>query len=126
VSTTPVANLPPLSTTPAANFATSTANTGAKLPLVSTKPVAKKWKQYQTADTLKEKSIYMLTLLQGVQKIIKTFLIEVFSICCRCQLHRWCTFSCEYLRKFSKKFETGQVVFSEAWAKLIHLKKPEV
>jgi hypothetical protein len=65
VSTTPVENLPPLSTTPATNFATSTDsvvdtggkfatgvnNTGAKLPLVSTTPVAKKWEQYHTADT---------------------------------------------------------------------------
>jgi hypothetical protein len=38
--------------------------------------------------------------------IIKTFLTEVWkkfqSICHRCQQHRWCTLSREYLRKFSK------------------------
>ncbi len=36
-------------------------------------------------------------------KIIKTFLIEDFSICHRCQGHRWWTWSCKYLREFSKK-----------------------
>jgi hypothetical protein len=47
VSTTPVANLPPVSTTPAANFATSSPSVvdtggkaGGKLPPVSTTPAA--------------------------------------------------------------------------------------
>jgi hypothetical protein len=31
--------------------------------------------------------------------------------------------SCEYLRKFSKKFETALLVYSGAWGKLIHEKK---
>jgi hypothetical protein len=31
--------------------------------------------------------------------------------------------SCEYLREFSKKFETTLMVYSEAWGKLIHEKK---
>jgi hypothetical protein len=42
----------------------------------------------------------------------------------RCQLHRWCTLSCEYLCEFSKKFETALMVpvYSGAWGKLIHEK----
>jgi hypothetical protein len=34
--------------------------------------------------------------------------------------------SCEYLSEFSKKFETTLLVYSGAWGKLIHEKKPEV
>jgi hypothetical protein len=30
------------------------------------------------------------------------------------------TFSCEYLREFSKKFETALMVYSGDWGKLIH------
>jgi hypothetical protein len=30
--------------------------------------------------------------------------------------------SCEYLREFSKKFETTLMVYSGAWGKLIHEK----
>ncbi len=30
------------------------------------------------------------------------------------------TLSCEYLREFSKKFETALMVYSGAWGKLIH------
>jgi hypothetical protein len=30
-------------------------------------------------------------------------MIEDFSICHRCQQHRWCTLSCEYLCEFEKK-----------------------
>ncbi len=43
-------------------------------------------------------------------------------ICHRCRLYRWSTLSCEYLRKFSKKFETALMVYSGAWGKLIHEK----
>jgi hypothetical protein len=32
------------------------------------------------------------------------------------------TLSCEYLRKFSKKFETTLMVYSGAWGKLIYEK----
>jgi hypothetical protein len=35
---------------------------------------------------------------------------------------QWCTLSCEYLREFSKKFETAVMVYSGAWWKLIHEK----
>jgi hypothetical protein len=30
--------------------------------------------------------------------------------------------SCEYLREFSKKFETALMIYSRAWGKLIHEK----
>ncbi len=70
--------------------------------------------------------IYMLILLpKGVQrKLFKFFWLKIFSIChChQCQWHQWCTLSCEYLRKFSKKFETALIVYSGAWGKLIHEK----
>ncbi len=36
--------------------------------------------------------------------------------------HRWQTLSCEYLREFSKKFETTLMVYSGAWGKLIREK----
>ncbi len=36
----------------------------------------------------------------------------IFSICHRCRWHRWQTLSCEYLREFSKKFETALVIYS--------------
>jgi hypothetical protein len=48
--------------------------------------------------------------------------MKIFAICHRCQRHRWCTLSCEYLREFSKKFETALLVYSGAWGKLIHEK----
>ncbi len=73
---------------------------------------------------LKKTFIYMLTLLpKGVQQIIKFFWLNIFSICHRCQRHRWCILSCEYLRAFLKKFETAPMVWSlsGAWGKLIHV-----
>jgi hypothetical protein len=53
-------------------------------------------------------------------------MIEDFFHFYRYQQHLWCTLSCEYLREFSKKFETALMVYSGAWGKLIHGKKPEV
>ena len=35
---------------------------------------------------------------------------------------RWCTLTREYLREFSKKFETAVMLYSGAWGKLIHEK----
>ncbi len=52
--------------------------------------------------------------------------LSIFFICHRCQRHRWSTLSCEHLSKFSKKIETALMVYSRAWRKLIHEKKPEV
>ncbi len=134
----PVANLSPVSTTPAAN-----------LPPVSTTPVAIchryqlhrrqichrcQWHRWQIMGTisgcwdlkvnLKAKCIYRLTILpKGVQtKKFKLLWLKVFCICHRCQRHRWQTLSCEYLRKFSKKFETTPMIYSGAWGKLIREK----
>jgi hypothetical protein len=68
--------------------------------------------------------IYVNSTIQRCpNKIIKIFLIEDFFICHRCQRHRWSTMSSEYLREFSKKFETALMVYSGAWGKLIHEKK---
>jgi hypothetical protein len=36
--------------------------------------------------------------------------------------HRWCTLTCEYLRKFSKKFEMNLMLLSGAWGKVIYEK----
>ncbi len=67
--------------------------------------------------TWSKKIFYMLIPShKGVKKIIKTFLSEDFFIC------RRCTLSCEYLRKFLKKFETALRQYSGAWGKLIHKK----
>ncbi len=55
-------------------------------------------------------------------KIIKIFWLKIFSICHRCRWHRWQTLSCEYLRKFLKKFETFLIGYSGAGGKLIHEK----
>ncbi len=50
---------------------------------------------------LKEKMyLYDISTTQRCsKKIIKTFLIEDFFICHRCQRHRWCTLSCTNFRK---------------------------
>ncbi len=37
-------------------------------------------------------------------------------------LYWWCTWTCECLRKFFKKCEMTQMLFSEAWGKMIHEK----
>ncbi len=44
------------------------------------------------------------------------------KICRRCRWYRWCTFTCEYLREFSKKFEMVLMGYSGAGGKLIHEK----
>jgi hypothetical protein len=55
-------------------------------------------------------------------KIIKIFRMKMFPIWHRCQQHRWCTLSREYLRECSKKFEMAVMVYSGAWEKLFHEK----
>ncbi len=45
-----------------------------------------------------------------------------WQICRRCRWYRWCTFTCEYLREFSTKFETVLMGYSGAGGKLIHEK----
>ncbi len=39
--------------------------------------------------------------------------------------YRWCTLTCDYLREFSKTFETVLMEYSGAGGKLIHEKKSE-
>ncbi len=95
VSTTPVANLPPVSLIPGAichrrrwhrgKFAAGIVDTGGKFAA-------------------------------GVNNTRGTG----GKICHRCRWHRWCTFTCEYLREFSKKFEMTQMLFSGAWGKVVH------
>jgi hypothetical protein len=48
-----VANLPLVSTTPAANFATSVNNDGGKIATGISSTDGKQWEQYQIAYTLK-------------------------------------------------------------------------
>jgi hypothetical protein len=55
-------------------------------------------------------------------KLLKFFWLKIFYICHWCQWHRWQTLSCEYLREFSKKFETILMEYSGARGKLIHEK----
>ena len=43
-------------------------------------------------------------------------------MCHRCRWYRWCTLTCDYLREFSKKFETILMQYSGAGGKLIHQK----
>ncbi len=126
----PAANLPPVSTIPAAN-----------LPPVPTMPVANChryqwhrrqichrccWHRWQIMATiscsryhkvnLKAKIyIYVSSTTQRCSnKIIKILLLEGFF-----HLPPVSTLSYEYLREFSKKFETALMVYSEAWGKLV-------
>ncbi len=96
-------------------IATGINNTGGKFATGVNDTGGKQWEQlsncWQLKMNLKNKFIYMLTLLpKGVQKKKKKFCLKIFSICHRCQRHRLCTLSCEYLRKFLKKFETALIV----------------
>ncbi len=59
-------------------------------------------------------------------KLLKFFCLKIFSICHRCQRHRWCTLSREYLSEFSKKFEMVVLVYSDASGKLIHEKNQKL
>ncbi len=45
-----------------------------------------------------------------------------WQICRCCCWYRWCTLGCEYLREFSKKFETVLMGYSGAWGKQTHEK----
>ncbi len=42
------------------------------------------------------------------------------QFCCRFHWHRWSTLTCEYLRKFLKKFEMVHMEYSGAGGELIH------
>ncbi len=87
-------------------------------PPVSTTPVANQRLRRQTMGlisgcrylkvNLKAKMYICVnsTIQRCPNKIIKLFWLKIFLICRRCQRHRWSTLSCEYLREFSKKFDT--------------------
>jgi hypothetical protein len=91
-----VKNLPPVSTTLAANFATGTAvvvDTDGKFATSVVEIIGTILDCWHLKVNLKEK-IYLYvnsTTQRCSQKIIKTFLIEEFFICHRCQRHQWCT-----------------------------------
>ncbi len=105
----PVANLPPVSTTPGANCHRYQRHRWQICHRC-------RWHRWQIMATISgcrhlkvnlKAKIYiysMLTLLpKGVQtKLLKFFCLKVFSICHRCRWHQWQTLSCEYLREFSK------------------------
>ncbi len=67
---------------------------------------------WQLKMNLKNKNyLYANSTTQRCPKEKKEiFLIEDFFHLSRCQRHWWCTLSCEYLRKFLKKFETDVMV----------------
>ncbi len=115
------------SMTTAANFATSTTgfvDTGYKFAA----GVIDTWANIGIKVNFKEKiylNVYSTT--HGVQtKLLTFFRRKIFSIGHWCQGHRWRTMSCEYIHKFSKKFETALTGYLWAWGKPIHDKKPEV
>ncbi len=56
------------------------------------------------------------------KKLQRLLWLKIFSICHRCQRHRWCILSCEYLHECSKKFGTALTVYSGDRRKLIHEK----
>ncbi len=106
---TPVANLPPVSLTPVAN-----------LPPVST-TLAKLVEKFAAgvADTGGK-------FAAGVVDTGGNFAAGVIDtggkFATRCRWYRWCTLTCDYLREFSKKFETVLMQYSGAGGKLIHQK----
>ncbi len=118
-------------------FATSVNDTSGNLPPVTTTPVANclrcKRHRLQTMGTISDSWQLKLNLKEKMylyansttqrcpREIMKIFDWRFLSICYWCQRHRWCTLSCEYLRKFSKKFETALMVESGAWWKRIHV-----
>ncbi len=53
-------------------------------------------------------------------RICRRFCWNWWQICRRCHCYQWCTLTCEYLCKFSKKFETVLLEYSGAGGKLIH------
>ncbi len=113
---TPVANLPPVSTIPAANCHRYQRHRRHIMRTIS-------GCRYLKVNLKAKIYIYVTLLLKGAQtKLLKFFSLKIFFICHRCRWHRWCTLSREYLREFSKKFEMAVMVYSDAWGKLIYEK----
>ena len=119
VSLTSVANLPPASLIPVAichrrrwhrwQFATGVVDTGGKFAtgINNTSEIGgkichqRRWHRWQ---------------------ICRRCRWYRWKICHRCRWYRWCTLACDYLREFSKKFETVLMQYSGAGGKLIHQK----
>ncbi len=106
---------------------------------VSTTPVAngknlqaEKFNNFVWAPLNSRVNIYINFCLQVHLRCLQSVLIichrckqhkgNWWQICRRCRWHWWCTLTCEYLRKFSKKFEMTLLLFSGAWGKVIHEK----
>ncbi len=61
-----------------------------------------------------------------LQNILTKFISNFFIFFRQCHWHRWQTFIRDYLREFSKKFETIPIGYSEAGGDTDLWKKPEV
>ncbi len=108
VSTTPVANLPLVSTTSRQILP--------RVSLVLLIPVANN-------GNLKTK-IYIFvnsTTQRCPNKKFKYLWLKFFSICHQCQWHQWCTLSCEYPANLATKFEMALMVYSGAWRRYLML-----
>ncbi len=104
----PVANLPPVSTIPAANCHQYQRHRRQTMRLISG------W-GYLKVNLKAKIYIYVNSISKGVPtKLLKFFWLKIFFICHRCQRHRWSTLSCEYLRDFWKKFEMVLMGYSGA------------
>ncbi len=106
VSTTLVVNFPPVSTTPVAKLPLVSTTPVANLPLVSTMGTISGCRHLKVNLKAKIYIYVSSTTQRWPNKIIKIIKIQIFSICHRCRWHRWQTLSCDYLREFSKKFQT--------------------
>jgi hypothetical protein len=95
---------------------TSTKDNGSKFATGVNNTGGKQWEQLSDCWQLKmnlKKKIYLYdnSTTQRCPKEIKRkfFWFKIFSICHPCQWHRWCILSCEYLNKFTNKFETALI-----------------
>ncbi len=104
VSLTSVANLPP-----GWQIATGVVDTGGKFAAV-------------VVDTGGKFATGIKNTSQTGGKICRRCSWHRWQICRRCRWYRWCTFTCEYLREFSKTSKTVLMGYSGAGGKLIHEK----
>ncbi len=95
-----------------------------------------RWHRWQMEKIFNQKIFYYFfwtPLGSAVSKFFKLILscqqfdtVIVPIICHRCRWYRWCTLTCEYLRKISKKFATVFTEYSETGGKLIHEKNQKL
>ncbi len=137
---TPAANLPPVSLIPVAicrrcdtggNFAAGMVDTGGKFAtgINNTSETGGKicrrhrWYRWQTC---RRRRWYRWQICRRRPWYRRQFCCRCrwhrWQICHRCRWYRWSTLSCEYLRDFSKKFETALMVYLGGWGKLIQEK----